>query len=74
MPKKKPSNKLIIEFPTPEDVEEFLGYLCDGGGEQQFLQDELPLVFSYSRAFSDHGYDPRKHGVDRVVLVEEKLP
>lgn len=72
-------SKLIIEFPTLNARERFLGWLSDGGGEYQFFQSEeihAPTKaveinsMDYKRAFPAWGYDPIKHGKTKVVVAK----
>lgn len=72
-------HKVIIEFPSLNARERFLGWLSDGGGEYQFMEGEAvhapsPATeikeFDYSRAFPAWGYDPKKHGPNKVVVAK----
>ena len=69
--------KVIIEFTSEAEVEAFLGWFADGGGEQDFFMSEdvhagsdkrKPINhFDYDKAFPAWGYDPKVDGPDRVV-------
>lgn len=78
--KAKPGNRLIIEFADAATVQRFLVWLADGNGEQDFFQSEEmhgPKIavrrMNYDRAFPAWGYDPEKHGPDRVVVAESDV-
>jgi hypothetical protein len=58
--------KLIIDFPTDEHRDDFLAWLCDGGGEYIYMEGQtitqdtgLPEIveFDYSDCFKAWGYD-----------------
>jgi hypothetical protein len=73
------ASRVIIEFPTLMARERFLGWLSDGGGEYAFMEGEEVHApspkeeinkFDYSRAFPAWGYNPVKHGPDKVVVCK----
>jgi hypothetical protein len=77
--KKPKATRVIIEFPTLNARERFLGWLSDGGGELAFFESEkihAPAQsvevnkMDYSRAFPAWGYNPVKHGPDKVVIAK----
>jgi hypothetical protein len=72
-------SKLIIEFPNDLARESFLAWLADGGGEQEFFQSEeihceegrdAINSMDYKLAFPAWGWDPAKHGPDKVVVAQ----
>lgn len=65
--------KLVLDFPTEKDREIFLAWLCDGGGEYEFMEytDTTVDSFDYSYAFPAWGYDPDIHGDPMVILKAE---
>lgn len=78
------TSKVIFEFPNEDSAECFLAWFSDGGGEYSFLEgesaenieenggDRKPIVrFDFARAFEAWGYDPAKHGPDKVVVANE---
>lgn len=75
-------SRVIIEFPDEDAASRFLAWFSDGGGEYQFFESEeihAPDDFSrianmkYHRAFPAWGYDPAKHGPDRVVVAKRHM-
>jgi hypothetical protein len=73
------ASRVIIEFPTLNARERFLGWLSDGGGEYAFFESERTHApakaveinqMDYARAFPAWGYDPVKHGPDKVVIAQ----
>lgn len=59
---KSESNIVVFEFPNPDLLDKFLGWMSDGGGEQEFMGiEDLSLDFDYS-----------KDGVVTVTEIEEE--
>jgi hypothetical protein len=83
-PKKKiDMTRVVIEFPNEATAESFLGWFCDGGGEQQFMMAEQECYaerdgrnpineFTYERCYPGWGYDPKKHGPDRTIVAHQR--
>jgi hypothetical protein len=74
--------KVVIEFPDEVTAMSFLGWFCDGGGEQDFMMGDKehyaprenrdPIIrFTYDRCYPGWGYDPKKHGPDRTVVAHQ---
>lgn len=79
------SNRIVFEFPNEDAADCFLAWFSDCGGEQSFMQgedldtlesngsDRKPIIrFDFARAFESWGYDPAKHGEDKVVVALEE--
>lgn len=63
-----PKAKLIFEFDSEEDRDEFLTQLADEGGEQSFSG----FTFDYKKAFPAWGYDPEKDGDPTVQMLYDE--
>ena len=65
--------KLIIEFPTEQHREKFMGWLSDGGGEDIYIEEVDPSIvkFDYSKAYPTWGYKPATDGDPLISLKEE---
>ena len=59
--------KLSVEFQTEEARQDFMGWFCDGGGEDYF-NGEGDYEIDYSKAFEAWGYRPHIDG-DPVVKI-----
>lgn len=73
------SHNAIIQFPSEESRDRFLGWLSNSG-EQDFFMSEGMVAegkgkkpirrFDYAQCFPAWGYDPKKHGPDKVVEAQ----
>lgn len=65
--------RVILDFETKEMATVFLGWLCDGAGEDMYrnsLESEgYDAIFEYNKAFPAWGYNKQKDGPDRVVKI-----
>lgn len=64
----------IIQFPSEEIRDAFLGWFSDGGGESQAydslqMHRDVNVIFDYSRCFPAWGYDKEKHGVPTIDIT-----
>lgn len=41
------NNTVRFTFPDMEMKDKFIGWMSDGGGEQEFMQNEIPVIFNY---------------------------
>lgn len=72
--------RVVFEFPDEVTAKAFLGWFCDGGGEEIFFESEEHRAerdkrkavrrFDYERAYPAWGYKPEVHGPDFTVKAE----
>jgi len=70
--------QIVIEFTHEENRDNFLGWLCDGGGEYMFMEGQHPEdtphiieAFDYHDAFEAWGYDGTEPKIVRCRTEEE---
>jgi len=70
---KKNKHQITITFPSEEIMEDFAGYLSDGGGEYGFLEyDENDLEFDYSRCFPAWGWREGEPKFIDILKIEKE--
>lgn len=60
--------QVILTFPTEKMMEDFCGYMSDGGGEWGYMETN-EAVFDYTRCFPAWGW---KKGQPKIIDVFEK--
>ena len=70
---KRGTHTVTFTFQTEELLRDFLGWFCDGGGEQGWMEDGPPWAdFDYARCFPAWGW---KEGEPRFIDCDvEHLP
>ncbi|MHA2280173.1 MAG: hypothetical protein ACXAC5_04780 [Promethearchaeota archaeon] len=67
--------QVTITFPTEELMENFCGYMSDGGGEWGFMEGDGPCqstTFDYSRCFPAWGWKKGQPKFIDVFVINEK--
>jgi hypothetical protein len=70
--------QVTFTFPTEELLEEFCGYISDGGGAYNFVEfadpdsDAFNAHFNYSRCFPAYGWKEGESKFIDVEIIEEE--
>ena len=65
--------QVTITFPTEELLEEFCGYMSDGGGEQSYFFETYNLGCDYKRCFAPWGWKKGESKFIDVFIYDEEI-